>query len=125
MESNFMRASRSVEVYLGDTEEDPCKTMPANEVFHPVRPCGWFTVNTDITTGKFDTVLAMTIRDSEGNMEFLASRLVQKFDPNVAKMKALEWPTTLAMKRNLGSSSWLCNTLSSVKVIINEEEPCS
>ncbi|KAF3457398.1 hypothetical protein FNV43_RR02055 [Rhamnella rubrinervis] len=113
---------RSMEEYLVEDEENICIPSVVKEAPSPVLHSGWHTVNTDISNGKFDTVLAMIIRNGERKLEFLASRLVEQLDPNLDEMRALEWAFKIGMERNLGHALWFCNSLSTVKAINNKEE---
>ncbi|KAF3433571.1 hypothetical protein FNV43_RR24673 [Rhamnella rubrinervis] len=114
-----------MEEYLIDIGKDVSMSDPVKEVSHPLIPSDYVIVNTDMACGSLGIALAMIIRDSERKLVFLMSNVVQKMDPNLAELKALEWVIVIALKRNLGSSLWLCDSLAIVNVITNEEEPCS
>ncbi|KAF3449704.1 hypothetical protein FNV43_RR10435 [Rhamnella rubrinervis] len=91
----------------------------------PVVPQYYLTINTDITIGISCFIIVMTVRDREGKLVYLASEKVQNMEPNLAKLKAIGWATSIAMDLKLGFSFWFCDSLSTISTINSEEEPCS
>lgn len=74
-------------------------TFPRLSLWKP-SPSGWMMINTDATMKDGRNALAMVVRDSQGKVLFITAIFAFALPPALAKVKAIEWASTLACKKN-------------------------